>query len=117
MKTKLTIAVLVALSVTKLEAELVSTAYSAEELAEALALEQGKENTRSTAVEAIQEALALAEQPEPQPEPKAKGLRVPKGKAMTTLSGIKGEGEVITADMVSGGEAQLALLKKKGLLA
>jgi hypothetical protein len=49
-----------------------------------------------------------------QSEPKQ--LRVPKGKAMTTLAGIKSEGEIITAAMVTGGDEKLQLLLKKGLL-
>lgn len=49
-------------------------------------------------------------------EPKAAELRVPKGKAMTTLAGMKSDGDVITAAMVVGGDATLAALKKKGLL-
>jgi hypothetical protein len=41
---------------------------------------------------------------------------VPKGKAMTTKAGMKAEGEVITVDMISGGEESFNELIVKGLL-
>lgn len=73
-----------------------------------------------------------AEEPAPEPteakepasEPKRKAkkskgggeYRVPKGKAITTRRGIRGEGEVITARDVSGGREKLDALVDAGLL-
>jgi hypothetical protein len=105
MSNKILLAVaLVALSVSKLEKELTASTYPADTLNEALELEKAKPEPRSTAIAAIEAALAPA------------GLKVPAGKAMLTLAGIKEGGEVVTAAMVTGGDDQLALLKEKGLL-
>jgi hypothetical protein len=45
-----------------------------------------------------------------------KGYKVPEGKAMTTKAGMKAEGDIITVDMISGGEASFNELIAKGLL-
>lgn len=44
------------------------------------------------------------------------GYRVAPGKAITTLAGVKGEGEAVEPVHVSGGEKRLAELKEKGYL-
>lgn len=111
----LTVALLMALSVNKLEDELSAKAYPEDVLLDALEFERAKDDPRKTAIEALESALE--DRPEAEPEPKVSGgYKVPKGKAMTTRAGMKSEGEKITPDMVIGGTETLVLLKQKGLL-
>lgn len=115
----LTVALLMALSVNKLEDELSAKAYPEDVLLDALEFERAKDDPRKTAIEALESALEDRPEadPEPEPEPKVSGgYKVPKGKAMTTRAGMKSEGEKITPDMVIGGTETLVLLKQKGLL-
>ena len=109
MSNKLVITALVALSVTKLTAHLAETQYELSELAEAITLEKAKTEPRSTAIAALEEAMAPKEE-------EAESFTVPKGKSILTLAGIKVGGDEITAKMVTGGADKLALLKEKGLL-
>lgn len=44
------------------------------------------------------------------------GYRVAEGKAITTMAGIKGPGDVVEEKHVSGGEKTLIELKEKGYL-
>ena len=48
--------------------------------------------------------------------PVAKMVTIIKGRTITTLQGIKGHGDEITAKILSGGEETLRSLYKRGLL-
>jgi len=115
---RLTPELLVALSVAKLEAELSTGEYTADELTAAIELENAKDEPRKTAVEAMESRLLPAQAPAPAPAPAPEaGHRVAKGKAVTTKAGIKSEGDLITAAMLAGGEDALTHLIKKGYIA
>jgi len=115
MSTKLVTAALIALSVSKLEDELKTGAYSATELNEALDAETAGDD-RSTAVKelkaALSDALALeAEANKPAPVVTA-GTFVCKGKSITTAAGIKVAGDEIKAGMLPEKSAKILLDKK-----
>ena len=103
---------LIALSVSKLETELETGGYTADELNEALAAEIADQN-RSTAVKEIKAALADA-LADDKPEEVTAGLFVCKGKAITTAAGIKVAGDEIKAGMLS--EKSIETLTKKKYL-
>tara|TARA_R100000541_G_scaffold18689_2_gene28552 strand:+ start:4962 stop:5300 length:339 start_codon:yes stop_codon:yes gene_type:complete len=108
---------LVALSVSNLESELAANDYTVEELTEALELERAKDEPRKTAIEALEIDLEAASgEGDKEPEPEHTGYKVAKGKSITTSVGIKSEGDKVTADMVTGGDAKLQLLESKGFI-
>ena len=105
---KLATAALVALSVSKLEAELNTGEYTPIELEAALAAEKAGSN-RSTAIEAIEDAATV---PTEEAEEITAGVFVCKGKAVTTAAGIKGPGEEITKGMIPDDNIQKLVAKK-----
>lgn len=108
MSEKLTVAALVALSVSKLEAELAANTYTPEELVEALELERAKADARSTAVTALEAALEA--------KPEVKGPRVADGKSVTSKRGILAGGKRISPADLAGGESSFNHLVKKGYI-
>lgn len=87
------------------EADAKAAAEEAEALAAAEAAAKAEAEAKAAA-EAAEAAKAVAKA--------GKQHKVKTGGAITTLSGIKGEGEVVTAAMLNGGADTLKALVKSG---
>ena len=109
---KLTIALLIALSVSDLTEHLSVVEYSDDELQEAISAEAADKN-RVTALEALAAAMSSNDDDE-QEESRKPGMYVCAGKAVTTHAGMKSDGDKITDGMVSS--SAVKSLIKKGFL-
>lgn len=119
----LTAAALVALSVSDLEDALKANTYPEATLKEALKLENEKEDTRKTAIEALEGALpdaaakaAAKAKEEAEAEAAKNQTVIAPGKAVTSLKGILEEGTPVSADMFPGGQKTFNSLKEKGFI-
>ena len=108
---------LVALSVADLEAEL-KNVYPAETLEEALGLEKAKSDSRKTAIEALEDSIKdIADAAaKAEADTAAKGPVIAKGKSLTSLKGILGEGTPVTPEHFPGGQETFDNLKKSGFI-
>lgn len=109
---------LLELSVSDLEKELKANAYSNEVLTEALGREVAGQQ-RKTAIEAIEQAIEANDDVTPEPELGATAsaaLRVAKGKAVTSLRGILGEGTLVSARDFNTGTDAIDKLVSIGVL-
>ncbi|MBE9491117.1 MAG: hypothetical protein IMY67_12535 [Bacteroidetes bacterium] len=112
MNTLLTAIVLVALSVKDLKTEL-EVGYPIETLNEALVLENAKEDSRSTAIEAIQDEITKLED---EAKETIKVNVIADGKSITSLKGIVVGGNEVTASHFAGGKKVFDSLKAKKVI-
>lgn len=103
---------LLELSVSDLEKELKANAYDNAVLNAAIDLEKDGQN-RTTAIEAL--SKALQDEPSADAETEAT-LRVAKGRAVTSLRGILGEGTIATARDFNTGTDAIDKLVEIGVL-
>ena len=113
----ITVAALLALSVSALEEELKANQYPLETLNEALEVESAKTDARKTAIAALEDSIKDIAEADAAAKAEAETVVIAKGKSLTSLKGILGEGTPVTPEMFPGGQETFDNLKSKGFFA
>lgn len=102
----LTAEALVALSVSKLETELKANTYTADVLNAAIELENAKDDTRSTAIEALEAAMPATSETETATSDDVVYVMAPRS-CLTSKKGLLKPGQVVKPEYFVNGQATI----------